>query len=318
MNSKIPFVEKYRPTNITDIVLSLNNREIINNIIKFKHFPNLLLHGPPGTGKTTTIINLVNSFHNDEQKTQQLVIHLNASDERGIDIIRNQIFSFVNSKSLFVDGIKIVILDEVDYMTKCAQQALRHVLHQTSWRENVRFCLICNYVTKIDESLQNEFVRLRFNTLPENYTTMLLNKINKLENINLKYDSLKHIQKLFGSDIRSMLNYMQCINDKNFKYKVINKNLWKKYTCMLKTEKITNKTINYLINLSKSYQISLIVLIKDYLNYIVRYEKNLLTENVLKAFEYIIHDYKPDFKYMNHYLVYKFNSEFKLINEKID
>tara|TARA_B100000424_G_C22507966_1_gene293153 strand:- start:92 stop:514 length:423 start_codon:yes stop_codon:yes gene_type:complete len=140
---------------------------------------------------------------------------------------------------------------------------------------------------------------------------MLLDKVNKLEQINLKYETLKYIQKLFGSDIRSMLNYMQCINDKNFKYKIINKKIWEKYTSMLKTDKLTNKTINYLINLSKSYQISLIVLIKEYLNYIVRYEKNLLTEKILKAFEYIIHDYKPDPKYMNHYLVYKLHSEFK-------
>jgi replication factor C subunit 3/5 len=85
------------------------------------------------------------------------MIHLNASDERGIDIIRNQINSFVNSKSLFNNGMKFVILDEVDYMTKNAQMALRYLLQ--GYNSNVRFCLICNYISRIDEALQNEFVR---------------------------------------------------------------------------------------------------------------------------------------------------------------
>jgi hypothetical protein len=80
------------------------------------------------------------------------MIHLNASDERGIDIIRNQINQFVNSKTLFNKGMKFVILDEVDYMTKNAQQALRYLLQNYS--SSVRFCLICNYISKIDEGLQ--------------------------------------------------------------------------------------------------------------------------------------------------------------------
>ena len=161
-----PWVEKYRPTSFKDIVLDPINKEIMETILKNNYFPNLLLYGPPGTGKTTTIINLVNSFqekHN--QKNQGLMIHLNASDERGIDIIRNQINQFVNSQTLFKKGTKFVILDEVDYMTKNAQQALKYLLRGIEG--NVRFCLICNYITRIDESLQNEFMRLRFNQLPE-------------------------------------------------------------------------------------------------------------------------------------------------------
>ena len=93
MNSKIyiPWVEKYRPINFKDIVLDNYNKNIFNNIIKTNYFPNILLYGPPGTGKTTTIINLINTFQiNNNQKDKGLMIHLNASDERGIDIIRNQ------------------------------------------------------------------------------------------------------------------------------------------------------------------------------------------------------------------------------------
>ena len=106
INNNIPFVEKYRPTNFDNIVLDNINKTILKNIISTSYFPNLLLYGPPGTGKTTTIINLVKSYQERlGQNHKGLTIHLNASDERGIDIIRNQINVFVNSKALFNEGI---------------------------------------------------------------------------------------------------------------------------------------------------------------------------------------------------------------------
>ena len=122
----IPWVEKYRPNVFGDIILGDNNKELFKNILERNHFPNLLLHGPPGIGKTTTIINLINKYkkQNDEE-SKTLVIHLNASDERGIDIIRHNIYNFVISDNLFSKGMKFVILDEVDYMTRIAQQALK-------------------------------------------------------------------------------------------------------------------------------------------------------------------------------------------------
>ena len=139
----MPWVEKYRPTCFGDIVLNSINKEVCSNIINQEYFPNLLFYGPPGTGKTTTIINLVTFFQKKVgTEDKSLMIHLNASDDRGIDIIRNQILQFVNSKCLFKTGLKIVILDEVDYMTKNAQQALRYLI--TTYSSNVRFCLICN------------------------------------------------------------------------------------------------------------------------------------------------------------------------------
>ena len=161
-----PWVEKYRPTSFDDIVLEPLNRTLLTNIIETNNFPNLLFYGPPGTGKTTTIINLINAYQEKNgQKRKGLKIHLNASDDRGIDIIRNQIKTFVDTKTLFGKGIKFVILDEVDYMTKNAQQALRYLIQQ--YINDIRFCLICNYISRIDMSLQNEFVRLRFCQLPK-------------------------------------------------------------------------------------------------------------------------------------------------------
>jgi DNA polymerase III delta prime subunit len=109
VNSGNVWVEKWRPTNFDGIVLDPLNKQILKNIINTSYFPNLLFYGPPGTGKTTTIINLVNAYQEKlNQKHKGLMIHLNASDERGIDIIRNQINQFVNSKSLFNQGMKFV------------------------------------------------------------------------------------------------------------------------------------------------------------------------------------------------------------------
>ena len=120
-----PWIEKYRPTEFKDIVLDDTNKKILTNIIKNDYFPNLLFYGPPGTGKTTTIINLIKSYQDThhQKRQKQFMIHLNASDDRGIDIIRNQIYQFVNIKTLFGHGTKFVSLDEVYYMTKNAQYA---------------------------------------------------------------------------------------------------------------------------------------------------------------------------------------------------
>jgi len=110
MNKNVPWIEKYRPTTFNDIVLDPINRKIFSNILNKQYFPNLLFYGPPGTGKTTTIINLINEYQTKyETKTSENIIHLNASDERGIDIIRNQIQLFVKSKNFFNKGMKFVI-----------------------------------------------------------------------------------------------------------------------------------------------------------------------------------------------------------------
>ena len=109
-NDSIPWVEKYRPKDFNDIVLNENNRSLLENILNNNYFPNLLLYGPPGTGKTTTIINLINRYQEiNNEKSKELIVHLNASDDRGIDIIRNQINQFVNSKTLFTKGLKFII-----------------------------------------------------------------------------------------------------------------------------------------------------------------------------------------------------------------
>lgn len=283
-----PWVEKYRPLNFNDIVLDDTNHLILNNIIKKNIFPNMLLYGPPGTGKTTTIINLIKLYQeNNNNNEKELMIHLNASDERGVDIIRNQINTFVNSHSLFIKGLKFVVLDEVDYMTKNAQQALKHLIH--TYNENVRFCLICNYISRIDESLKNEFIHLRFNQLPKDKIIDFLNKINTSERLNLSREILEHIQQMFKSDIRSMVNYMQS-NEHNLNLSnaiIISNDVWNNLTNKIKSN--TKDSINYIYEIIKVYNIDIKNIIKDYVSFIITNRIILLSSEYLKFAEFMIH-----------------------------
>jgi replication factor C subunit 3/5 len=289
-----PWVEKYRPTTFNNIVLDPLNKQILENIIKTQYFPNLLFYGPPGTGKTTTIINLISSYQNTTN-IKNLMIHLNASDERGIDIIRNQINSFVNSRSLFNDGMKFVVLDEVDYMTKNAQTALRYLLQ--GYKPNVRFCLICNYISRIDEALQNEFVRLRFNQLPEEAIFKFLNVINVSENLKYSDGIIKSIQRLFNSDIRSMINYIQSNDTIINQHKIITVELWEKLTHDIKIYNYT-EIVADIINISMEYNIEKKNLLKNYFNYIIRVKPEYLTPDFLSFVENIMHVSDINIDYM--------------------
>ena len=289
--SGIPFMESYRPKKFEDIVLDPLNKQILQTIIDTSYFPNLLFYGPPGTGKTTTIINLINAYQTKLNiKKKDLIIHLNASDERGIDIIRNQINFFVNSKPLFHSGMKFVILDEVDYMTKNAQQALRYLLQ--NYTSNVRFCLICNYISKIDEGLQNEFIRLRFNQLPKNDIIKFLTNISISEKLNMSEKSISCIQKLYKSDIRSMINFMQSNQDivnKENEINIIDNDIWEKLLSkLLKREKLEVIT-EFVHIISINYNIDKKNIIKDFLNYIIRNYTNFLTNDFFNFVENLMH-----------------------------
>jgi len=289
--NNIPWVEKYRPTHFENIVLDPINRELFEKIIQKNEFPNLLFYGPPGTGKTTTIINLIQEYQNTYGKINKgNVIHLNASDERGIDIIRNQIYSFVRSKNLFETGFKFVILDEVDYMTKNAQQALKYLLQTTS--TNVRFCLICNYISKIDEPLKNEFISVRFNQLPEKDIIHFIETIVKKEEIKISKSDIYTIQSMYKSDIRSMINFLQL--NQNFKLNEWNKNILNPDVLNrlhnMFYEKIKQIDImNEIYNISRHYNIDKKHLLHSYLNHIVRLKLIPITHNTIEIIKKTVH-----------------------------
>ena len=288
-NKSIPWVEKYRPINFDNIVLDTFNKQILQNIIDTSYFPNLLLYGPPGTGKTTTIINLINAYQTKlNQKNKGLIIHLNASDERGIDIIRNQINQFVNSKSLFITGMKFIILDEVDYMTKNAQQALQYLVQ--TYSKNVRFCLMCNYISRIDISLQNEFLKLRFNQLPKDNIIQFLENIIITENLNITPNSIQLIQKLYKSDIRSMINFIQSNQNKiENNINIIDNNIWNDIYNLFIEKKTILVINNYIQTISINYNIDKKNIIKDFINFIIRNKQQHITSDFLLFVENIMH-----------------------------
>jgi replication factor C subunit 3/5 len=301
MNANSPWIEKYRPNRFEDIVLESSNKTLLNNIIDTNNFPNLLFYGPPGTGKTTTIINIINSYQEKhDQKKKGLMIHLNASDDRGIDIIRNQINSFVNTKTLFGNGTKFVILDEVDYMTKNAQQALRYLIQQYS--KNIRFCLICNYISRIDISLQNEFVRLRFCQLPKSDIKNFLRTIIDKEKIIITQKQIDAIQENFKSDIRSMINFIQSNhNTIGLNINIIQESYWK--NLMKKLKKKDDDIKSYIEWSCENYNIKIKSFIIKCMTYLINSNKKYLTSKWLTFIEYTVHNSSVNEKYLLEYMI---------------
>lgn len=301
----IPWVEKYRPTHFDNIVLDPINRTLFEKIIEKNQFPNLLFYGPPGTGKTTTIINLIQQYQKTYSKINKgNIIHLNASDERGIDIIRNQIHSFVKSMNLFEVGFKFVILDEVDYMTKNAQQALKYLLQTTT--TDVRFCLICNYISKIDEPLKNEFICVRFNQLPQNDIIQFMKTIVNKENIHIDQDAIYTIQSMYKSDIRSMINFLQL--NQNFKLNEWNKNILNpsilnELHLMFCNKEEGKKIKSKIYSISEKYNIDKKHLLQCYFNHLIRFKMVKIDSQFIKILKQTIHCSNAYMEDVIHYLV---------------
>ena len=300
-NENIPWVEKYRPSKFDDIVLDPSNRTIFDNILSTGYFPNLMFYGPPGTGKTTTIMNLITEYNNRyNQLSKGSVIHLNASDERGIDIIRNQIYQFVKSNNFFNKGLKFVILDEVDYMTKNAQHALKYLLQTTSF--NVRYCLICNYISKVDESLKNEFICIRFNQLPHTDIRKFIEHIIVGEKLNINEGTIEKIQQMYQSDIRSMINFIQLHqNYEGMQSNIITTDTWKKMNEIIEMNTV-DELHTYIQHISLQYNIDKKTIIKEYFNYSVRNCPEKININYLTHIEVLLHAVDANCEHIINYM----------------
>ena len=181
-NYEAPWVEKYRPEVLKDIV---GNTEAVSRLMaisKVGNLPNIILAGPPGIGKTTSILCLAREMLGPNARKDGSILELNASDERGIDVVRNRIKTFAQTKVTLPPGKhKIVILDEADSMTQAAQQALRRTMEIYS--QTTRFAIACNNSTKIIEPIQSRCAVLRFSRLHDSEILTRLTQVAAAENV---------------------------------------------------------------------------------------------------------------------------------------
>ncbi|KAL8887689.1 MAG: hypothetical protein Q9215_004787, partial [Flavoplaca cf. flavocitrina] len=212
----LPWVEKYRPNTLDDVSGHQDILATINKFVDSNRLPHLLLYGPPGTGKTSTILALARRIYGP-RNIRQMVLELNASDDRGIDVVREQIKTFASTKQIFttaptadtasISAFKLIILDEADAMTSTAQMALRRIMEK--YTANTRFCIIANYTHKLSPALLSRCTRFRFSPLKEPDIRSLVDHVIENENIKIQEEATESLVRLSKGDMRRALNVLQ-------------------------------------------------------------------------------------------------------------
>lgn len=214
-----PWVEKYRPLSLDDIVHHNDIVSVLKQTLVSNDFPNLLLYGPPGTGKTSSIMALARTMFGP--RFEGRVLHLNASDERGIQVIRERVRKFAQSipmnfattagvpqKLSKAANLKLIILDEADSMTSAAQSCLRRTMEIHS--KTTRFCLICNYVSRIIEPIASRCSKFRFAPISAPLMLERIQHICKSENVTYSDISvLEHLISVCDGDLRQAITTLQ-------------------------------------------------------------------------------------------------------------
>jgi replication factor C subunit 2/4 len=203
---KLPYIEKYRPKLLNDVVGNVETIERLKVIAERGNMPNLIIAGPPGTGKTTSISclarELLGKSYNDA------VLELNASDARGIDVVRNKIKTFAQKLVHLPPGVqKIIILDEADSMTQSAQQAMRRTMELYS--STTRFALACNTSARIIEAIQSRCAIIRYTRLQDKEVLQRLRYVCEKEGIQSDDDGLEALIFTAEGDMRNALNNLQ-------------------------------------------------------------------------------------------------------------
>lgn len=211
-HNDIPWIEKYRPRKLNQIISQEESINILSNTLKTGELPHLLLYGGPGTGKTSSILALCNQLFGPERISER-VIELNASDERGINIVRHKIINFAKiaigtaDPKYLCPPYKIIILDEADAMTKEAQAALRKVMEETS--NITRFCFICNYINQIIEPINSRCVKIRFKPITITNIVNKLKYISIKEKIEIDNNGLESLANIANGDLRKSILILQ-------------------------------------------------------------------------------------------------------------
>jgi len=203
-----PWVEELRPKMMSEIVANKDIINILNTYIENQSFPHLILYGPPGTGKTSIMNVCAYKLYNNN--SINLVLRINASEERGIETIRNKVKEFVLTKIFDNEyKFKLVILDEADSMTFSAQGMLRRIIED--FTENARFCLICNKIKNIDPAIQSRCVSFRFSQLDDKLIKEKVINICSLKKIKYTDDGLDFLIHISNGDMRRVINNIQTV-----------------------------------------------------------------------------------------------------------
>ena len=205
MSFDMMWIEKYRPKTIDEIIGQDETKTRLKGFVESKSLPHLLFAGPPGTGKTSTVITLATEIFGEGNISGNL-LELNASDDRGIDIIRNEVKDF--AKTLPIDApFKIISLDEADALTSAAQHALRRTMEK--YVSSSRFVLLCNYPGKIIEPIQSRCAFFRFQRLGDEVIKEQMEYISKQENVDYTSKGLDMLVKVSNGDLRKAINVLQ-------------------------------------------------------------------------------------------------------------
>jgi replication factor C subunit 3/5 len=205
----VPWVEKYRPTLFDEVEHHEKNIQIFQKFIEEDNIPHMLFYGPPGTGKTTLILSVAKKLYGNQMKS--MVLHLNASDDRGVEVIRKEVTQFASSANLSqMNRCKMIILDEADSMTNGAQVALQDILRKYS--HNVRVCLIGNYQYSLIRSLLSRIMRFLFTPIPLEASFNVARRILDQEGITFSEGGLRSVYALTGGDMRKFINSLQAMS----------------------------------------------------------------------------------------------------------
>ncbi|KPV75921.1 uncharacterized protein RHOBADRAFT_35688 [Rhodotorula graminis WP1] len=208
-----PWVEKYRPKNLEEVSAQDHTVQVLKKTLGSSNLPHMLFYGPPGTGKTSTILALCKQMYGPDLYRSR-VLELNASDERGISVVRDKIKNFAKTTvttnhdpNFNAPAFKIIILDEADSMTQDAQSALRRIME--TYSKITRFCLICNYVTRIIEPITSRCSKFRFKPLDTTSTEARLRDICLAEKVDCPDDALAALIRTSDGDLRRAITYLQ-------------------------------------------------------------------------------------------------------------